>query len=618
MFGKKKVIPHTGEKKVLPTPDYTPYSAINFADAEQLSNILADRIETRFEELAHILLEYESYEVVLDEIERTLDLLRNLKENEEYFKIRTGAAAAFLPRNQPLYAFTCFVIIPSLMASEVHFRIPHSMKHFFPKLLALLEIPNTFRNIVVSHSPRAEFLRERSALRVNPSTRESIPVTEAVIFTGTPVHADQLRMIFDQRTLFITNGSGHNPVVVSKDADIRTAIEAVLTLQLYNQGQDCAAPNAVLVHEAIYPDFLRTLRDEIRAVRVGDYRDRKSRVGPISDPKDLVRVQDFLIDHRKWLDPTTPGIIRAYDAILEPTIITKPLKEGGNFNEIFAPAMFLQKYSDDSELSLYFEDPKYAMNAMYVTVFGSSSYVKNLIGRPIEGKILHDERSFLQNTHLHSHGAERGTEPYGGNGYGASNLSIDGVITPKATLPQRDIYEHVAKPLLTKSIRDKKLESVRGATEIVYKDTQKLMRLKSAEGNGDQDSSLVSETTYIDTDGIVAEGHRYTKLDEDRLHRLLEKPNADYIAKLELADLETIRSLRTLLLEESLPPLEEFATVLYAIAVRPGDDEKQKRQRQRQLFLHSYQLLFNKTSGPRLAEFLTDVDREHVCLLLDV
>ncbi len=593
------------------------YSDLNFDEVNSQAHSLADRIEGGFEELAHILLEYESYEVVVDEISRTLDLLRNLEENEAYFKLRIGAVTTFLPRNQPLYALACFVIIPSLMASEVSFRIPHSMRHFFPKLLAFLDIYSRFPNIRVSSHQRTEFLQERSSLLVNPETKETKPLTDVVIFTGTPVHAEQLRFVFDQRTLFITNGSGHNPVVVSKDSDLHTAIDAVLTLQLYNQGQDCAAPNAVLVHSDIYTDFLRTLRDEIRTVKVGDYRDRRCRVGPISDPKDLVRIQDFLIDNREWLDPTTPGIIRAYDAILEPTIICKPLKEGGNYDEIFAPAIFLQKYEKDSDLAQYFETTRYAQNAMYVTTFGKSAYTDALSNREIDGKVLHPESTLLHNTHLHAYGIERGTQPYGGNGYGASNLSILGKIYAKPTLPQRDIYEWVAKPIIDEnSIATRKLSLLR-FTETLQKDIPKLMKMKSTE-TAERVTGFVLGSSYVDLETLNQDDRRYVPLTEESLHQLLDAPNTSYIAKMSLLDLEQVRSLRAMLKEPNTLSLEEFSTALYACATEPEMSNTQKRAKQQQFFLNLYQLMFGKTSGPRLAQFLLEVDRERVCALLDV
>lgn len=588
------------------------YSPISFNDVKQKAESLADLIESRFEEIAHTLLEYESYEVVVDEIARTLDILRSLEENETYFKMRVGEITTFLPRNQPLYAFTCFVIVPSLMAGAVHFRIPHSMKHFFPRLLAQLKIQETFPNIFVSHSPRAEFLKERTALRVNPKTKETVPVTDAVIFTGTPLHAEQLRVAFDNRTLFISNGAGHNPIVVSDTANIDDAVQAVLTLQLYNQGQDCAAPNAILVHSAIFTQFLRTLRDEIRTVRVGDYRDRKCRVGPISDPKDLVRVQDFLIDNRKWLDPTTPGIIRAYDAILEPTIIQKPLKEGGNYDEIFAPVMFIQKYESDADLALYFEDALYAPHAMYLTVYGNSDYVDGFVGREINGKILHEKSSLLKNIHLHAEGMERGTQPYGGNGHGASSFSINGVITAKATLPQRDIFEQVTLSFI-KGERDTDIAKY---TEISHKNVQKLLRTKETESS-DQDERISSGPQYIDKELFQDIEKRYLLLKDEEVQRLLAEPNIAYLSELNPQAVEWLRTLRELLKEVAMISLEDFETKLYAIPVEEGMEKKEKRTAQLQFFRHVYRVLIGKDSGPKLAQFLREIDRDHTLALLD-
>lgn len=614
----KRATRRIGARRTGKLVSFNPYTPLTFKQVQKTAQDLADHIETHFEEIAHVLLEYESYEVVVDEVGRTLDILRSLEENKEYFKLRVGEVAAFLPRNQPLYALTCFVLVPSLMAKEVHFRIPNSMKHFFPKLLSILEVQSRFPNVCVSHLQRSDFLRERSALRINPKTGDTIPATDAVIFTGNSLHAEQLRFIFDKRTLFITNGSGHNPVVVAEDADIEQAVSAVLTLQLYNQGQDCAAPNTILVHGKRYVEFLRTLRDEIRTIPVGDYRNRTCRVGPISDPKDLVRIQDFLIENRQWLDPTTPGTIRAHDAILEPTIIAKPLSCGGNYNEIFAPVIVVQRYETDKELSEYFEDDRYIQNAMYVTLYGTSNYVQKLIGREIEGKILHDENSFLHNTHLHAPGEERGTKAYGGNGIGACSISIDDVVTAKATLPQRDIYEQIALPIIKKRGARSRAKEYANFTEIRQKNVEKLLRLKTSPKDTDHKLHEYSYT-YIDAESVRNGNHRFSRIDPEYIYHLLLHPNAQIIARLSLSEIEQVRSLRTLLQSNVSPTtVEQFKTALYSIPKDPQADAAQNRENQQRFFRVIYQLTLGQNTGPRLPQFLLEIDRDKLCELLDV
>jgi lysyl-tRNA synthetase class 1 len=407
---------------------------------------------------------------------------------------------------------------------------------------------------------------------------------------------------------------------VSEDADIDKAVEAAITLKFYNQGQDCASPNSIMVHKNIFTEFMRILRDEIRTVRVGDYRDRKCRVGPISDPGDLVRIQGILIDNREWLDPTTPGIIRAYDAILEPTIINKPLRAGANFEELFAPALIVQKYDDDSDLAIYFEDPRYALNAMYITVYGTSKYVKKFMNTKVAGRVLHEKNSFLHNAHLHMYGYERGTQPYGGNGYGSSSISINGVVTPKATLPQRDIFEWVAKPVLKKAELENRMSFLSDGCELAYKDVQKLMRLKTQTTEDEEVGSGTSltEYAYLDREALNTTENRYTKLDPEQIYTMLEAPNAAFITKLSLEELDLVRNLKKFI-ETSihLEPLD-FSTKLYALPADPNASKAENRKRQFKFFQLVYQLLFGKDSGPRLAQFIQEVEQEHICKLIDV
>lgn len=585
-----------------------------FADIERITRSLATHIEKNKEELINILLSYESYEVATDEIARTLDHLRSLKENQAYFKVRVGPVAAFLPRNQPLYALTCFVIVPSLMATEAHFRIPQSMRDFFPKLLTFLKLKDHFPNIYVSHKQRVEFLEERSAVKVDPRTGKTVPITDVVIFTGTPTHANQLRVIFDPRTLFIANGAGHNPVVVSRDADLTVATDAVITLQLYNQGQDCAAPNAILVHKAIAQEFMELLRQKIQTTKVGLYRDRECRVGPISDPKDLVRIEEFLIDHREWLDPTTPGVLRARDAIVEPTIVRKPLKEGGNYSEIFAPIIVVQEYNKDSDLSEYFENVRYAQNAMYITLFGSSGYIEGLVERKFDGRVLHDKASIIRNTHLHAPGIERGTQQYGGYGYGASSISIHGKIIAKPTLPQREIFEYLEKPLLKTRVAKERKRMLTSYTDTDTKDVQKLLRLTT--NRGDNETLPSPARIYVDLKATPSR-QRYVSVAPEHSYALLDRPNVEFIARLTSSDVKHIRTLRSLLQKKDLTP-ERFQSALYEIVKKPGAREEDNRARQQRFFGQVYQLLLGRNSGPRLAQFLLDIDRTEVVKLLDL
>jgi acyl-CoA reductase-like NAD-dependent aldehyde dehydrogenase len=595
--------------------DNSSYVELYFSEVEKKTGILADLIESRYDKLVEILLKYESYEVAEDEISRTLDLLRHIGENEQYFKVRAGSVTSFLPRNQPLYAFTCFIIIPSLMANDVHFRIPHTTKHFFNEVLELLDIDTHFPNLHISTKERIEFLKERTALLENSSNGETKPVTDVVIFTGTFANANKLRLVFDKRTLFISNGSGHNPVVVSDDADLEAAAEAVTTLQFYNQGQDCAAPNAILIHKSVSSDFVNILRNKIKNTKIGSYVDKSSRVGPISDPKDLIRVQQFLIEHLEWIDPSAPGIIHTKNSIVAPTLIVKPLSEGGNFEEMFAPIIFAQEYLEDEDLKNYFEDQRYALNAMYLTLYGSSNYIQGLIGEPVNGHILHDDSTFIHNTHLHAPGVERGTKPYGGYGYGASSISINGKLIAMPTLPQRDIYDWLVKPLLEDSISRADSSEY---TQILHKNVRKLLQIKLTDHSTPNSVIVHSENMYVDIQQIKDSAARYVKVNENGLYSLLQHPNTSYIAMLDIKDIKHIQDLLALLELKPTISFEDFQAKLYEIPKENAASKEQNKAVLRLFFQHIYQLLLGKDEGPRLAEFLWSLDDSKINKLLPV
>jgi len=216
-----------------------------------------------------------------------------------------------------------------------------------------------------------------------------------------------------------------------------------LKLQLYNQGQDCAAPNSILVHKNIYDIFLKSIKKTLLKVKVGEYKDKNVIVGPITKLDNLRQIQDILIKNHQWINSDISAVIDIKKGLMYPTIIEKPLKYGGNYTESFAPILFIQKYEHDDGLSLYFENDIYKRNAMYVTIFGKSAYIEDKTKKDVS--FCRNYGIVIKSTDLHAKGVERGVNQYGGYGRGASYLSINGIVRSQPTLPQRDIYEILIK-----------------------------------------------------------------------------------------------------------------------------------------------------------------------------
>lgn len=400
---------------------------INADDIFLRTKKFAKFIRLKKNKIIKILTMYETHKVAEDEINRTLDLFENLKENQNYFIKKIRKSIAFLPINQPLYALSCFAIVPSLMAEQVFVRPPQVSWKMMNELTKQLCLENFFPNIFISNQKRASFIEEHT-----------LSHTDVVIFTGNSDNAIETQKQFGDDVLFIGNGSSHNPVIISLGADIKNAVAGILEVQLYNQGGDCAAPNAILVHKQVYLMVLNELRAALKKIKTGEYKNRNVTVGPFLEKKHFKNTLLLLEKHKAYLDPQVKVEYDDIKNILKPAIILKPLAEGGNYEELFAPIFFIQLYKDDAELSKYFENENYQKQAAYITLYGESNYVDSLENR--RGSVQRQE-TIVRNTHLHAPGIERGTQPYGGYGTYSSFISYKGITVSKPTLPQRDIFE---------------------------------------------------------------------------------------------------------------------------------------------------------------------------------
>lgn len=401
---------------------------IDFDEVFKMSRSFAEKIELNIEKLAKSLEEFETYNVVVDEINRSVDLLENLDKNREYFKYKIENVIAFLPLNQPLYSTICFGVVPSFMAKSVWVRPPEIVVPHYKKIDKVLNFTKSFKNFNISYDHKDKFITDRK------------DGCEVVIFTGGSIGARKVYKSIRPK-LFIYNGTGHNPVVVTKTANVEKAVESILRVCLQNQGQDCSAPNAILVNESVLTSIEGSLIRHLNKIDkfVGDYKIRKNIIGPNTEPGHVVKICKILTDLREYI--VKGGQINVKKSIIYPTLINIPLTTKAMLTEFFAPIIAIQPYRDDGDLALYFENPQYKEHSMYVTIFGSSEYIKSLIS-----KGLHTKENIIYNTNLHLE--ERGYLPYGGLGSLASCVYFDGVRISGATLPQRDIYNYLVKPSL--------------------------------------------------------------------------------------------------------------------------------------------------------------------------
>ncbi|CAI0543217.1 unnamed protein product [Linum tenue] len=117
---------------------------------------------------------------------------------------------------------------------------------------------------------------------------------------------------------------GKSPLLIFDDADIDQAADLALLGVMHNKGEVCVAGSRVLVQEAIYDEFVKTLVEKAKEWVVGDPFHPNSRVGPQVDKKQYEKVMSY-IEHGKREGATLltggkPAAKKGY--YIEPTVFT--------------------------------------------------------------------------------------------------------------------------------------------------------------------------------------------------------------------------------------------------------------------------------------------------------
>ncbi|GAW87415.1 aldehyde dehydrogenase (NAD+) [Bathymodiolus platifrons methanotrophic gill symbiont] len=389
---------------------------------EEQAYAFATVIKENQDELVDVMLEYEPYEAVIDQVTRSISCLEDIRAEFEDFDFELNKYATFLPVNLPLYSIVLFALIPSLYSKQVFARPPKASEETVKKIVSIIGSHISLEKITIASFSRADFL-------------DRISDSDVVCFTGTHKNALNVRKKLQKKTIFLFNGAGINPLVVTSSAEIDLAVKKAVNVKCFNSGQDCAGPDAILVHSSLKDEFVRKLKEEVSLITVSsNYKDnRDARVGPLMDPEGTSRTGKFLEKFRMFLE--YGGEIDYRQSIVFPTILVSRIDEYCNYTELFSPLWFVHEFSTESELNDYFSHDTYINHCMYASIFGSDVFDSSIIGKSI----------ILENQSIHD--VEDGNLEYGGYGSMASSISYDKKTIVKPILLSHDISEAFADRL---------------------------------------------------------------------------------------------------------------------------------------------------------------------------
>ena len=179
------------------------------------------------------------------------------------------------------------------------------------------------------------------------------PKVDKVGFTGsTEVGKIIMRNAADNLKKITLECGGKSANIVLDDADMEMSVDGAIYAGFYHQGQCCEGGTRLLVHEKIYDEFTKKLKEKIEKMTIGDPMDKKTEVGPIINEKQFNIIMDYIKTGKEEGAEILTGGNKVGDKgyFIEPTVFVNcNNKMKISQEEIFGPVVVLIKFKDDDE-----------------------------------------------------------------------------------------------------------------------------------------------------------------------------------------------------------------------------------------------------------------------------
>ncbi|GJM37549.1 MAG: aldehyde dehydrogenase [Acidimicrobiales bacterium] len=177
---------------------------------------------------------------------------------------------------------------------------------------------------------------------------------------------------------------GKGAAVVTEDADIGQAAQAIATVWGFHSGQICTAPTRVIAHKDVYDQLVETLKTFSGFMKVGDPKERDTIIGPVITELHRNRVEEFIQTGKDagatvvcgGERPELDGYYIAPTLLADCTPDMHVVQE-----EAFGPVIVVLPYEDDEQAIQLANDSEYGL---YSYVFSGDSMRAFALAQQIE------------------------------------------------------------------------------------------------------------------------------------------------------------------------------------------------------------------------------------------
>ncbi len=268
-----------------------------------------------------------------------------------------GVLLGIMPWNFPYNQLARFVL-PNLMVGNTILMkqaaiCPKSSQRF-QEILEEAGLPEgVYTNIYLNSSDTEEVLKDFRVKGVSLTGSEAAGASVA-----------QLAAKYLKKS--VLELGGNDPAVVLDTEDVSALAKKLVTLRTANAGQVCTSPKRFIVVDELYDDFVDAATSAVEAVKVGDYDDPETDMGPLSSEgaRDEVveRIQQAA---REGATLHTGGQKLERDGwFMSPALLTDiDLDSDLGCNEVFGPAAMVFRAQDEEDALRIANSTQYGLMA---------------------------------------------------------------------------------------------------------------------------------------------------------------------------------------------------------------------------------------------------------------
>jgi RHH-type proline utilization regulon transcriptional repressor/proline dehydrogenase/delta 1-pyrroline-5-carboxylate dehydrogenase len=199
----------------------------------------------------------------------------------------------------------------------------------------------------------------------------SHPDVAFVAFTGSrevglSIVSTAARVVDGQRSVkrVIAEMGGKNAIVVDADADLDTAVPAIVQSAFGFAGQKCSAASRVVAVDAVYDELRSRLAGAVQSLVVGHPRSMSTQVGPVIDADALTKVRSYVTAGEGRVVVSRADDVPAGGYFVGPCVFEDvPLSGRVATEEIFGPVLCLFRAASFADAVALANATPYALTA---------------------------------------------------------------------------------------------------------------------------------------------------------------------------------------------------------------------------------------------------------------